>query len=102
MWVGWLLDRSRWYGRNLVLEIMNEPNGQLWPQQAPSPTADPYAPGEVTVGAHVAEMIATARAVSADRGHPIGLAGAALSHPARPNDPPLPTPQTARPPTPHA
>ena len=99
MWLAWLIDRYRSYGRNLVLEIMNEPNGQLWPQQAPSPTADPYAPGEVTVGAHVAEMIATARAVSADRGHPIGLAGPALSDRARPNDRLLTTLETAVPQT---
>jgi hypothetical protein len=99
MWLAWLIDRYRSHGRNLVLEIMNEPNGQLWPQQAPSPTADPYAPGDVTVGAHVAEMIATARAVSADRGHPIGLAGPALSDRARPNDRLFTTLETAVPQT---
>jgi hypothetical protein len=85
-WLGWLIDRYRDYGRNLVLEIVNEPNGQLWPQQGPGPTADPYAPGEVTVGGNVAEMIATARALSADRGHPIGIAAPALSDRARPDD----------------
>jgi hypothetical protein len=65
---------------------MNEPNGQLWPQQARSPSADPYGPGEVTVGGHVAEMIATAAALCADRGHPIGLAAPALSDRPRPDD----------------
>jgi Cellulase (glycosyl hydrolase family 5) len=99
MWLAWLIDRYRGYGRNFVLEIMNEPNGQLWPQQAPSPSADPYAAGEVTVGAHVAEMIATARAVSADHGHPIGLAGPALSDRARPNDRLFTTLETAAPQT---
>jgi hypothetical protein len=98
-WLGWLIDRYRAYGRNLVLEVVNEPNGQLWPQQAPSPTGDPYAPGDVTVGAHVAEMIATARAVSADRGDPIGLAGPALSDRARPNDRLFTTLETAVPQT---
>jgi hypothetical protein len=85
-WLGWLMDRYRGYGRGLVLEIMNEPNGQLWPQQGPSQTEDPYGPGELTVGSHVAEMIATAGALSAERGNPLRLAGPALSDRARPPD----------------
>jgi hypothetical protein len=85
-WLGWLIDRYAGHGRGLTLEIMNEPNGQLWPQQASGSAADPYGPGEVTVGAHVAEMIATAAGLSAARGHPIGLAAPALSDRARPND----------------
>src|ERR671923_1005564 len=80
------MDRYGGYGRGLVLEIMNEPNGQLWPQQGPSRTGDPYGPGEPTVGSHVAEMIATAGALSAERGNPIRLAGPALSDRARPAD----------------
>jgi hypothetical protein len=98
-WLGWLLDRYRGYGRNLVLEIVNEPNGQLWPQQAPSSTADPYAAGKVTVGGHVAEMIATAGALSEARGHPIGIAAPALSDRARPNDRLFTTLETAVPQT---
>jgi hypothetical protein len=85
-WLAWLMDRYAVHGRGLTLEIMNEPNGQLWPQQARSPSADPYGPGEVTVGGHVAEMIATAAALCADRGHPIGLAAPALSDRPRPDD----------------
>lgn len=85
-WLGWLMDRYRTYGRNLVLEIVNEPNGQLWPQQGPSPSGDPYGPGEPTVGSQVAEMIATARTLSAERGHPIQIAAPALSDRARPGD----------------
>jgi hypothetical protein len=85
-WLGWLMDRYRAYGHSLVLEIMNEPNGQLWPQQAPSPTADPHRPGEPVVGSYVAEMIATAQALSAARAHPIGIATPALSDRPRPND----------------
>ena len=80
------MDRYGAYGRGLVLEIMNEPNGQLWPQQGLSATADPYGPGELTAGSHVAEMIATARVLSAERGHPIQLAAPALSDRARPGD----------------
>jgi hypothetical protein len=84
-WLAWLMDRYAVHGRGLTLEIMNEPNGQLWPQQAASAT-DPYGPGGVTVGRHVAEMITTAAALGAARGHPIGLAAPALSDRARPND----------------
>jgi hypothetical protein len=65
---------------------MNEPNGQLWPQQGPSATGDPYGPGDLTVGSQVAEMIATAGALSAQRGHPIQIAAPALSDRARPAD----------------
>jgi hypothetical protein len=85
-WLAWLMDRYAGHGRGLTLEIMNEPNGQLWPQQGPSRSADPYGPGEITVGGHVAAMIATAAALSADRGHPIGLAAPALSDRPRPDD----------------
>jgi hypothetical protein len=85
-WLGWLIDRYGGYGRGLVLEIMNEPNGQLWPQQGPSATGDPYGPGEPTVGSDVAQMIATARAVSAERGDSMQLAAPALSDRARPGD----------------
>jgi hypothetical protein len=85
-WLGWLLDRYGGYGPGLMLEIMNEPNGQLWPQQGPSATGDPYGPGDLTVGSQVAEMIATAGALSAQRGHPIQIAAPALSDRARPAD----------------
>jgi hypothetical protein len=85
-WLAWLMDRYAGHGRGLVLEIMNEPNGQLWPQQAASSTADPYGAGEVVIGSLVAEMIATAHALSAARGHPIGLAAPALSDRPRPSD----------------
>ena len=53
---------------------MNEPNHQLWPQQAPSTTRDPYAQGPVVISSYVAEMLNTARAVSAARGDPMLLA----------------------------
>ena len=53
-----------------ALELVNEPNFQLWPQRAPSPTADPFALGPVVVQRTVAEMMASARAVSAATGHP--------------------------------
>jgi Cellulase (glycosyl hydrolase family 5) len=78
-WIDWLIGRYRGYGRRLALEIMNEPNHQLWPQQGPSTTADPYGPGPVVIDDYVAEMMATARAVSASRGHPVTLVGPGLS-----------------------
>ena len=77
-WIDWLIGRYARYGRGLALEVMNEPNLQLWPQQGPSTTADPYGPGPVVIDDYVAEMMETARAVSAARGHPLFLAGSGL------------------------
>ena len=34
-WLGWLMDRYAIHGRGFTLEIVNEPNRQLWPQQTP-------------------------------------------------------------------
>jgi hypothetical protein len=70
-WLDWLVTRYAHHGRQLVLEIMNEPNHQLWPQRD--------AGGALVMGDYVAEMIATAHAVSAAHGDPILLAGPALS-----------------------
>jgi hypothetical protein len=53
-----------------ALELVNEPNYQLWPQRAPSATGDPFAPGPLTVQRTIAEMMASARAVSAAAGRP--------------------------------
>jgi hypothetical protein len=78
-WIDWLVTRYGGHGRKLVLEIMNEPNHQLWPQQAASTTGDVYGSGPRVIGAHVAEMISTACIVSAAHGHPVRLAGPALS-----------------------
>ncbi|MGH2780169.1 MAG: cellulase family glycosylhydrolase [Thermoleophilaceae bacterium] len=64
-WIDWLIGRYAHHGRRLVLEIMNEPNHQLWPQEG--------------IAAQVAEMMATAAAVSAARGHPVMLAGPGAS-----------------------
>jgi Cellulase (glycosyl hydrolase family 5) len=78
-WIDWLIGRYERYGRSLALEVMNEPNHQLWPQQGASTTGDPYGPGPVVIADYVAEMMETARAVSASRGDPLMLAGPALS-----------------------
>jgi hypothetical protein len=78
-WIDWLVTRYGGHGRNLVLEIMNEPNHQLWPQHAPSASGDPYDAGPRVIGSYVAEMMSTACAVSAAHGHPVRIAGPALS-----------------------
>jgi hypothetical protein len=78
-WLDWLIGRYSRYGHNLALEVMNEPNHQLWPQQGPSTTGDPYGPGELVIDDYVAEMMETARAVSAARGARLLLAGPGLS-----------------------
>ena len=78
-WIDWLIGRYARYGRSLALEVTNEPNHQLWPQQGPSTTADPYGPGPVVIDDYVAEMMETARAVSAVRRDPIVLSAPGLS-----------------------
>jgi hypothetical protein len=78
-WLAWLMDRYGRYGRNLALEIMNEPNLQLWPQQGPSLTSDPYGQGDVVIDSYIAEMITTARSLSAARGHRNYIAVSAMA-----------------------
>jgi hypothetical protein len=78
-WIDWLVGRYAAYGQNLTLEVMNEPNLQMWPQQGPSTTADPFGPGPVVMASYVAQMMNTASAVAAARGNPIRMAGPALS-----------------------
>jgi hypothetical protein len=53
-----------------AMELINEANFQLWPQRAPSPTADEFGLGPLTVQRTIAEMMASARAVSAAAGRP--------------------------------
>jgi Cellulase (glycosyl hydrolase family 5) len=85
-WLDWLVTRYGRHGRRLVLEIMNEPNHQLWPQQGPSRTpGDPYGEGDLVIDDYVAEMMRTARSVSAAHGHRIRVAGPGLSDRIGPN-----------------
>jgi hypothetical protein len=49
-------------------ELVNEPNFQLWPQRAPSPTDDPFATGPLTVQHTMAQFMAGAQAVAARHG----------------------------------
>jgi hypothetical protein len=51
-----------------ALEIMNEPNHEWWPQQAPSTTTDPWAQASVIVHRVVARMMQTAKGVNAKLG----------------------------------
>jgi hypothetical protein len=53
----------RYAGKVDVLEICNEPNYQMWPQQGPSTTSDPWAPGPVTIYDTIARMFVTAQAI---------------------------------------
>ena len=78
-WIDFLVERYARYGRNFALEIMNEPNLQMWPQQGPSTSTDRFGPGPNVIGSHVAEMMTTARAVAAARGDPILMGAPALS-----------------------
>jgi len=50
-------------------ELVNEPNYQLWPQQAPSATSDPFAAGTLKIGGSVAQLVRTAQQVSVRFGH---------------------------------
>lgn len=78
-WIDFLVERYAPYGRSFALEIMNEPNLQMWPQQGPSTTADRFGPGPSVLGSYVAEMMTTARSLAAARGNPILMGAPALS-----------------------
>ena len=57
-----------------AFELVNEPNLQLWPQRAPSTSADPFdATSPLTIGPTVAQLLRTAQAVSARVGHTTGM-----------------------------
>ena len=62
-----------------VLEIVNEPNLQWWPQQGPSTTADPYGPGPVVVHDVLVRMFATAKTIVARYGNEPMLGGPATA-----------------------
>jgi hypothetical protein len=50
------------------IELVNEPNFQLWPQRAPAAGADPFALAELTAQGTVAQMMQTAATVAARHG----------------------------------
>ena len=62
-WIEFLIAR---YGDGVAaLELVNEPNSQVWPLQGPSVTSDPYGPGAITIHRVVAQMFVTAQAIAA-------------------------------------
>ena len=68
---GFLHDR---YGDGQVkaFELVNEPNLQLWPQQAPSLDRPPFASTTPSAARAVADILITAQAISAAHGHTPG------------------------------
>jgi hypothetical protein len=70
-------DRSDRAAHIDVLELVNEPNLQIWPQQGPSDTSDAFGSGPVTIANAVATMFRTGHAINAARGLPVMLAGPA-------------------------
>ena len=74
-WIGFLLDRYGHHGDAFMLEVLNEPGLQMWPQQAPGP--EPFAPGAPTMPQATAELMDAARLVSERRGPPCFLGGPA-------------------------
>jgi hypothetical protein len=72
-WIRFLYERYKGYRSNVVLELMNEPNLQMWPQMGPSPGGDPFDGGRPTIGDSIAAMMRTAQSISADYGHALPL-----------------------------
>lgn len=46
------------------IEVVNEPNYQMWPQMQPSQTSDPWALGSPLIYCTVAQMLAAARSIT--------------------------------------
>ena len=62
-------------GTIAALEVCSEPNLQMWPQQGPSATTNPYSEGAVTIQQPVARMFQTAQFVNSRYGSRILLLG---------------------------
>jgi hypothetical protein len=62
-----------------ALEVVNEPNLQVWPQQGPSTTTNPYGSGVFTAQLATAQMFVTAQAVNARYGNRVLLLGPATA-----------------------
>jgi hypothetical protein len=73
-WTRFLYERYAAYGDGLVLELMNEPNLQWWPQQGPSVSDDPFEGGGLSAPVLAATMMRTAQEIGAEHGHPLRLA----------------------------
>lgn len=72
-WINLLVARYKHHGCGVVLEIMNEPNFQMWPQ-----TQD-TAGNDMIIHEKVAEMMNTAYFVSGFHGHKMPIAAPATS-----------------------
>jgi hypothetical protein len=85
VWIDFLIGRYGGDGPRSVdaLELLNEPNLQLWPQQGPSAdAADPFGDGPLTIHVAVARMLRSAQEVAARHpGAPL-LVAPATSDPA--------------------
>ncbi len=73
-WINFLISRYKQYGCGVVLEIMNEPNYQMWPQRQGPQNSSP-----LIIQQKVAEMMNTAYQVSAFHGHQMPIAAPATS-----------------------
>jgi hypothetical protein len=62
-------------GTIAALEVVNEPNLQVWPQQGPSTTASAYGAGPLTAQIATAQMFVTAQVVNARYGNHVLLLG---------------------------
>jgi hypothetical protein len=75
---GFLYDRYG-DGRVKAFELVNEPNLQLWPQQAPPLTGSPFASTAPSAARAVADILITAQAISAAHDHSVLLLAPSLS-----------------------
>lgn len=72
--VRFLCDRYRDSGDRVVaVEIVNEPNGQLWPQRYPSNTSNEWDLGDMQLDCDLATFMQSAQQVSGELGHPCYL-----------------------------
>jgi hypothetical protein len=80
-WAGFFTFLYDRYGDGQVkaFELVNEPNLQLWPQQAPPLTGSPFAPTTPSAARAVADILITAQAISAAHGHSARLLAPSLS-----------------------
>ena len=72
---------GRYHGWVDGFELVNEPNLQLWPQQAPPPpgAADPFARTRTTIERATAQLLKTAQAISATYAHSTMLYAPSIS-----------------------
>jgi hypothetical protein len=71
----WRPGRATGGGWITALEVCNEPNLQMWPQQDPSLTSDEFGVGNLSVHCSVAQMMQTAMTIAAAYGNEVHLAG---------------------------